>query len=291
MAKLAKVGGGFKFKVQAHSATNHCGTSASAHCFIAVTYPTIKQPCTNGQSGGGLFAEPNGFISGAGKFSYSQKLSGPQQPLLSFTAKLSGSKVTGTLREKDLYDPGPAFTSPATAARSTGRRSGAELSRLLEWTTLPAGGPSWLRALRWECRWLRLGLNRLGHPLAGAVQPGGDRRLAHVQGPRRLAVGQADHVDGDQRVAEVVGQRRRSWRTARRPRVWPPAGSHSILDQIEIVGQRRGLRAPRGGPALAEIGVPQHPQQVADVIVGVQHPRLAQHPREGLLDEILGLLA
>ncbi len=112
VAKLAKVGGGFKFKVQAHSATNHCGTSASAHCFIAVTYPTIKQPCTNGQSGGGLFAVPNGFISGAGKFSYSQKLSGPQQPLLSFTAKLSGSKVTGTLREKDLYDPGTGIYIP-----------------------------------------------------------------------------------------------------------------------------------------------------------------------------------
>jgi hypothetical protein len=102
VAKLAKVGGGFKFKVVGHSAT--CGKTASAHCFIAVTNTTITEPCANGQSGGGLFGIPNGFVSTKGKFSYFQKLSGQVQPLISFTAKLSGSKATGTLREKELDD-------------------------------------------------------------------------------------------------------------------------------------------------------------------------------------------
>ena len=43
------------------------------------------------------------------------------------------------------------------------------------------------------------------HPLARAVQAGGDRRLADAQRAGRLAVGQPDDVDRDQRVAEVVG--------------------------------------------------------------------------------------
>ena len=110
VAKLAKVPGGFKFKVVGHSAT--CGKTAGSHCFIALTYPTIKQPCTNGQAAGGIFAVPNGFVSSAGRFSYFQKLDGQVQPLISFTAHLSGSSVSGTLREKELYDPGTGTLIP-----------------------------------------------------------------------------------------------------------------------------------------------------------------------------------
>ena len=44
-----------------------------------------------------------------------------------------------------------------------------------------------------------------GDSLPRAVQSGRYRRLADLQRPRRLAVGQPDHVDRDERVAEIVG--------------------------------------------------------------------------------------
>jgi hypothetical protein len=118
-AKTSK-GSRFKFKIEGHTATDHCGTSASAHCFIAITDPTITEPCTMGSSGGGIFSVPNGFVNGKGNFSYHQPLSGPQQPLIAFTAHASGSKVTGTLREKD--DNGPGDTCDSGTVRWTAHR-------------------------------------------------------------------------------------------------------------------------------------------------------------------------
>jgi hypothetical protein len=113
-------GARFKFKIEAHTTADRCGTSASQHCFIAITYPTITEPCTMGPSGGGIFAVPNGFVNGKGNFGYHQSLSGPQQPLIAFTAHASGSKVTGTLREKD--DTGSGGTCDTGTVRWTARR-------------------------------------------------------------------------------------------------------------------------------------------------------------------------
>lgn len=114
-------GAHFKFKIEAHTTADRCGSSASAHCFIAISYPTITEPCTTGSSGGGMFSVPNGFVNGKGNFSYHQSLSGPQQPLIAFTAHASGSKVTGTLREKD--DNGPGDTCDTGTVRWTAHRS------------------------------------------------------------------------------------------------------------------------------------------------------------------------
>jgi hypothetical protein len=113
-------GADFKFKIEAHTATDHCGSSASAHCFIAISYPTITEPCTTGPSGGGTFDVPNGFVNGKGDFSYHQSLSGSQQPLIAFTAHASDSKATGTLREKD--DNGPGDTCDTGSIRWTAHR-------------------------------------------------------------------------------------------------------------------------------------------------------------------------
>ena len=111
-------GAHFKFKIEAHTTADRCGSSASAHCFIAISYPTITEPCTTGSSGGGMFSVPNGFVNGKGNFSYHQSLSGPQQPLIAFTAHASGSKVTGTLREKTTTAP----ATHATPAPFVGQR-------------------------------------------------------------------------------------------------------------------------------------------------------------------------
>jgi hypothetical protein len=114
-------GAHFRFKIEGHTATDRCGSSASAHCFIAISYPTITEPCTTGPAGGGMFSVPNGFVNGKGNFSYHQSLSGPQQPLIAFTAHASGSRVTGTLREKD--DNGPGDICDTGTVRWTAHRT------------------------------------------------------------------------------------------------------------------------------------------------------------------------
>ena len=113
-------GAHFKFKLEGHTASDRCGSAASTHCFIAISYPTISEPCTAGSSGGGMFSVPNGFVNGKGNFSYHQALSGPQHPLIAFTAHASGSKVTGTLREKD--DNGPGDTCDTGTVHWTAHR-------------------------------------------------------------------------------------------------------------------------------------------------------------------------
>jgi hypothetical protein len=114
-------GSHFKFKIEGHTATDRCGSVASARCFIAISYPMITEPCTTGPSGGGMFSVPNGFVNGKGNFSYHQSLSGPEQPLLAFTAHASGSKVTGTLREKE--DTGTGATCDTGTVHWTAHRA------------------------------------------------------------------------------------------------------------------------------------------------------------------------
>ncbi len=92
----------FKFKVQAHTASNHCGTSSAQHCFIAVTYPHASQSCGGGPlTDAGVYPIPNGFLSAAGRFAYRQK-----DPDESFVATLKGAKATGSFRTSAVSDLG-----------------------------------------------------------------------------------------------------------------------------------------------------------------------------------------
>jgi hypothetical protein len=103
-------GGSFKFKIEVHSAADHCGTSVSSHCFIALSYPTFTEPCPGGQPIGGSFSVPNGFVSAAGNFSYHQPLNGASEPLIQFQAHAVGARVTGTFREEDQSVGGSTTT-------------------------------------------------------------------------------------------------------------------------------------------------------------------------------------
>jgi hypothetical protein len=101
-AKLGHVS--FRFKVIGYT-PNRCGTHAGVHCFIDLSYPKVKEPCTNGQAENNVFAVPNRNISKAGKFSYFRPLHNPN-PLISFKASFHGRQATGTLRERDVFDNG-----------------------------------------------------------------------------------------------------------------------------------------------------------------------------------------
>jgi len=63
-----------------------------------------------------------------------------------------------------------------------------------------------------------------------------------------------------------------------------------IRDQVQVVGQLHLGGTADGPPVPGDEGVAQRPQQVADVVLVADHPRTAQHLREHLLDEILGVL-
>ena len=58
-----------------------------------------------------------------------------------------------------------------------------------------------------------------------------------------------------------------------------------LLEPIERIWRDDCLRAPRGGAPRRDERVAQNPQQIAQVVLGAQHPRLSQHPSERLLDE------
>lgn len=103
----------FRFRVVAHSATNHCGTRSAQRCFIAISYPKIAEPCTNGQSSGGVFPIPNGFISSSGHFDNHANSTGIEQ----FTIDFRGSRATGALRGVSSYVDGSGTTIRCNSGR------------------------------------------------------------------------------------------------------------------------------------------------------------------------------
>ena len=98
----------FRFRIEAHTPFNSCGTRRGQYCFIELSYPEYNWTCANGQvASAGQFPVPNGFIRRSGRFAYSQRLEGFSQPLVSFTVQTAGRRVSGTMREEDLYEPYP----------------------------------------------------------------------------------------------------------------------------------------------------------------------------------------
>jgi hypothetical protein len=122
------------------------------------------------------------------------------------------------------------------------------------------------------------------------MQPRGDRRLAHAERPRGLAVAQTDQIDGDDRVPEVRGQRRN--RRVEVVHLHPllGCGGAAVRQDVSRVAQGHRLRPSRGRPPAADERVAQRAQQVADVILGGQKARLAEDLGAGLLEEFLRLL-
>ena len=116
------------------------------------------------------------------------------------------------------------------------------------------------------------------HLSACTVQTRRDGGLLGAEQLRRLTVAQADHVDGDQRVAKALGQRGDVGEDlARLDRGIRPHRARGI-DGLELLGHGRGLRAAHGGAVAADEGVAQDPQQVAEIVVVAQEARLGRGP-------------
>jgi hypothetical protein len=99
----------FKFKIAKHGPSTSCGTTDSARCLYAITYPNIPDPCPNGEVGGGAFDIPNGFVNTHGVLSYTYG-SPTKADYIQFKITLSGGKGSGTMRNNspvELGNEGP----------------------------------------------------------------------------------------------------------------------------------------------------------------------------------------
>lgn len=104
-AGSTSTGSKLRFKVLAHSATNGCGASRSAHCFIGLKYPTVTMSCSNGEQIKGPFELPSSLISKSGRASYFQPLE-EGALLVRFEVRLRKSGAKGVIRQAELYDNG-----------------------------------------------------------------------------------------------------------------------------------------------------------------------------------------
>ena len=69
------------------------------------------------------------------------------------------------------------------------------------------------------------------------------------------------------------------------------AGAERAVGEIELLRDRRRLRATHRGAVAADERVAQDAEEIAEVVVVPQQPRLGEHARIRLLDEIFGVLA
>ena len=130
---------------------------------------------------------------------------------------------------------------------------------------------------------------RRRHLLARAEQAAHDRARARAQQAGCLAVREADHVDGDDRVAQRIGQLRDrgvgELGVERAVGVGAPSATHSRSS-----GGSRRRAAARGRPRLAQ-RLRRIAQQVDQVVVAPQEARAPQHLGVRVLHEVLGVLA
>ena len=139
----------------------------------------------------------------------------------------------------------------------------------------------------------RRGPRQLGrHARPRAVEPRGDGGLAHAERGAGLAVGETRRCPRPRAPRGTPRGAARWWRTTPRPRSRPrdptrPGGSIGL----GVIVQRHLGRPPPVRAQAAHMGVAQHPQQVAEIVVAAQPARLRQHERIGLLHEVLRILA
>ena len=128
----------------------------------------------------------------------------------------------------------------------------------------------------------------LGDLRAAAVQPAHDGAGRHAQRLAALGVGEAEHVDGDERLAVRAGQlvdgvehraavqrrvaARASWRAAAR----------------RAVVERQRLRTPRTGAQLVAPAVAQGAEQVAQLVAAAEPAGAGEDGGVGVLDQVFG---
>ena len=199
---------------------------------------------------------------------------------------LSFARERGVVTSADILAPGDQaapildWIAPALAHLDyllANEEQVLALGGSVEWSAAPDGGAL---AVRLEAR------RDLPAP---PVQPAHDRPLPRPQGARRLAIRQPHDVDRDERLPQRQGQFLKSLidrRTLDRQR----DRIVRRLDGLDLLAGRSARHLPLGALG-ADPRVPQHPQQVHEILVTAQEARAPEHPLEGVLHEVLGILA
>lgn len=131
----------------------------------------------------------------------------------------------------------------------------------------------------------------LRHGVTSTIQTAHDRPRLGPQRLTRLTIGQPDDIDGDDGFTQP-------WRQLRHGRVYQRKLPHrhgGVRPGVDHEVDRL-IKLDRLGPPLArgvtiDPRVAEHAEQVCQIIVSVQEPRPPQNAHEGLLDEVLGILA
>jgi len=64
-----------------------------------------------------------------------------------------------------------------------------------------------------------------------------------------------------------------------------------ICDEIQLLGERVGTRAPALGTLLVQERVAKCPEEIAEVVLVAKQPGTSEHPRVRVLHKVLGVLA
>ena len=126
---------------------------------------------------------------------------------------------------------------------------------------------------------------------ARAVQARRQRRLLDLQRGGRLAVGQPRRRRRRRSPRRPRRGAPRSPRRARPPRRRTPAPAGRPGRPGRVLLERHGDDAAPGLAQAADVGVAQHAQEVAQVVVAAQHARPREHAGVGLLHEVLRVMA
>jgi hypothetical protein len=126
-------------------------------------------------------------------------------------------------------------------------------------------------------------LERLGDLLPGPEETAGQGGVADAEGIGGLAVLEPGNIYSDERIAEVNRQRRNRFidQTALQHlvRLW----RGGVLEPVDLV-RRRECRPAARAAMLADKGVAKDAEEVAEIVVVPEKPRLRQDLRIGVLD-------
>jgi hypothetical protein len=129
-------------------------------------------------------------------------------------------------------------------------------------------------------------IHEANHMSAAAKQASGEGRLSRPESARGLLVRKSEQIDGDNRVAIYAGR-------------GGDRGDHAARlhhcrnvergDSIHA-GRRHGRGSSYGDPLVRRVRVAERSEEVGEIIPAPHHPWAGEDAREGLLDQVLGLV-
>ena len=121
---------------------------------------------------------------------------------------------------------------------------------------------------------------------SAAKQASVDRRFSRPEPARGLLVGETEQIDGDDRVPVYAGDGGDRGDDAARVH-----GCRDVERREEVhAWHRHCFGTSRGEAAANDVRVAERSEKVGQVIATAQLPRAREDAREGLLDQILGLV-